>query len=84
MFGALSFASFGARYQTILGVPILVKNVEITSHDSIDERAITDLAAFLKSDTGIDQTNELQKVLMAGVLVVGFWSRNGPQHPRRP
>ena len=51
-------ASCGARYQTILGIPILAKNVEITSHDRIDERAITDLAAFLKSETGIDRTND--------------------------
>lgn len=52
--------SCNERYPEILGVPILVKNLEISRQDKIDDRAISDLAAFLKSETGADLTDQLR------------------------
>ena len=50
------------RYPEILGVPILVKDLEISRQEKIDDRAIADLAAFLKSERGTDLTDQLRDV----------------------
>jgi hypothetical protein len=52
--------SCNERYPEILGVPILVKNLEISRQEKIDDRAIADLAAFLKSERGIDLADQLR------------------------
>ena len=52
--------SCSKQYPEILGVPILVKDLEISRQEKIDDRAIADLAAFLKSEGGADRTEQLR------------------------
>jgi SAM-dependent methyltransferase len=54
--------SCDGRYPEILGIPILVKNLEISRQEKIDDQAIADLAAFLKSEQGNDFTDQLRNI----------------------
>ena len=54
--------SCNRRYPEIMGVPILVKDLEISRQEKIDDRAIADLATFLKSERGTDLSDQLRDV----------------------